>query len=109
MGIELADAVAAVRDELLEAAARGAGSDVRFGVGEVVLEFTVELREDSTAKAGIKAWVVTAGVEGSSGRADTHRVSVTLHPRSKSGGEVVIAGDVGRPHGPGDVSEHLGR
>ena len=109
MEIALVDAVAAVRDELLLAAARGVESDMHFAVGEVVLEFAVELREDRTVKAGIKAWVVSAGVDGSSGRGETHRVSVTLHPRAKDGGEVVISGNDSRAQGPGDVSGHLGR
>ena len=37
--IELADAVAIVRDELLEAAVRGAGSEIAFAVGPIELEF----------------------------------------------------------------------
>jgi hypothetical protein len=108
--IALVDAVAAVRDELMEAAARGAGSQVVFAVGEVTLEFTVELREDVTAKAGFKAWVISAEAGGGSGRSSGHRVSVTLHPRPRDGqGEVLIAGNGARAEGPGDVSGHLGR
>jgi hypothetical protein len=107
--ITLVDAVAAVRDELLVAAARGAAEDVHFVVDEVVLEFAVELREDRSANAGVKAWVVSAGAEGSGGRSDTHRVSVTLHPRGTDGGEVLVGGDDTRAEGPGDVSRHIGR
>jgi hypothetical protein len=50
--IELADAVAAVRDELVEAAARGVGQAVSFTVGPIEMEFAVELRADARAKAG---------------------------------------------------------
>ncbi len=109
MEIPLVNAVAAVRDELLEAAAMGAGQDLVFAVGEVVLEFAVELRQDLTARAGFRAWVVAADGELSKGRVATHRVSVTLNPRSASGDEVEIAGDSGRARGPGDVSKYLGR
>ncbi|WP_308426340.1 trypco2 family protein, partial [Streptosporangium pseudovulgare] len=57
--IELADAVEAVRDELLAAAVRGAGSEIAFTVGPIELEFAVELKVDAKAKGGFKAWVVT--------------------------------------------------
>ncbi|WP_308426304.1 trypco2 family protein, partial [Streptosporangium pseudovulgare] len=59
MEIELADAVEAVRDELLAAAVRGAGSEIAFTVGPIELEFAVELKVDAKAKGGFKAWVVT--------------------------------------------------
>ncbi|MBR7834236.1 hypothetical protein KDL01_13255 [Actinospica durhamensis] len=109
MEIALVDAVAAVRDELLVAAARGAGSEVRFAVSEVLLEFAVELREDRNAQAGFRAWVLSAQAEGSSSRADTHRVSVRLTPQAADGAAYLIAGDARRPEGPGDVSEHVER
>jgi hypothetical protein len=65
--IELVDAVAAMRDELLTAAAQGAGQEIAFVVGPIEMEFAVELRADAKAKAGFKAWVVSAGVEGGAG------------------------------------------
>ena len=55
MDIELADAVAAVRDELVAAAARSLGAQVEFMVGPIELEFAVELRQDAKAKLGFKA------------------------------------------------------
>lgn len=110
MEIALVDAVAAVRDELVQAVARKGEPDVTFAVGEVQLEFTVELRQDVEAKTGFKAWVLSAEAGGSSGRSRGHRVSVTLHPRPRGGrGEVLIAGDQARDEGPGDVAGHLGR
>ena len=109
MDVPLVDAVAVVRDELLEAAARGTSDQLVFAVGDVVLEFSVELRADATAKAGFKAWVVSAEAGMSSARGDTQKVSVTLTPRSPGGGELLIAGNPGRPAGPGDVSGHIGR
>lgn len=56
MEIGSADAVAAVRDELLEAATRGAGHEIAFAVGPVEMEFEVELRADARAKAGFRVW-----------------------------------------------------
>jgi hypothetical protein len=43
--------------------ARGAGQEIAFKVGPVELEFAVELRTDAKAKAGFKAWVVSADAE----------------------------------------------
>ncbi|WP_433040358.1 trypco2 family protein [Dactylosporangium sp. CS-033363] len=93
MEIELADAVAAVREELLEAAARGADQDLRFAVGTIELEFAVELRTDAKAKAGFKAWVVSADAETGLTRGRTHRVKVQLNPQLPDG----RAPHIGRP------------
>jgi Trypsin-co-occurring domain 2 len=107
--IALVDAVAAVRDELVEAVARRPRGGVVFEVGEVVLEFEVELRQDTSVRAGFKAWVVSADAERTVGRGSTHRVSVTLAPHSAGRGPVLVAGDEGRGEGPGDVSGRVGR
>lgn len=109
MEIELADAVAAVREELLRAAGRGIGQPVEFLVGPIELEFAVELRQDAKAKAGFKAWVVSGDVEGALSRGRTHRVSMTMTPIRPDGGKWLVAGDPARPDGPGDVSDTIGR
>jgi NTP-dependent ternary system trypsin peptidase co-occuring protein len=109
MEIELADAVASIRDELLVAAARGAGSDVEFVVGPIELEFAVEMRRDAKVKAGFKAWLVSADVEGGVARGRTHKVKLTLTPKRPGGGDLLVAGDQARPAGPGDVSGHVER
>lgn len=108
MDIELADAVAAVRDELLAAAAAGVGQQVGFVVGPIELEFAVELRADVKAKTGFKAWVVSADVEAGAARVRTHRVRMSLTPNGPDGGDLLIAAASGRLD-PGDVSEHQGR
>jgi len=107
--IELADAVAVVRGELLEAAGRGAGEDVGFVVGPIEMEFTVELRADAKARAGFKAWVVSGEAEAGVSRGRTHRVTVSLTPKQRDGGDLLITADVPGPTGPGDTSGHLGR
>ncbi|MGW2651906.1 trypco2 family protein [Streptomyces sp. NPDC001393] len=107
MEIGLADAVAAVRDELLEAAARGAGREIAFAVGPVEMEFEVELRVDARAKAGFRVWAVTADTEAGVARHRTHKVSFTLTPRNPEGGDLLVSGAVGRAEGPGDVSGRI--
>ncbi|MFI1177880.1 trypco2 family protein [Streptomyces melanogenes] len=107
MEIELADAVAAVRDELLEAAARGAGQNLSFKVGPVELEFAVELRADVKAKTGFRAWVVTGDVEAGMARGRTHRVKIALTPQQPGDGDLFVGGAQERPRGPGDVSGRI--
>lgn len=85
--IELADAVEAVRDGLTEAAARGTGRDLGFDVGEISMEFTVEIRKDAKGKGGVKAWVVSADAEASRGSTRTHKVAFTLTPKDRRTGE----------------------
>ncbi|MER7393939.1 trypco2 family protein [Streptomyces sp. NPDC000151] len=107
MKIPLADAVAALRDELLEAVGRGAGQDLAFKVGPVELEFTVELREDVKAKGGFTAWVVSAGAEAGVARGDAQRVMVTLTPQGPGGGDLLVHGDSERRgKGPGPTSAY---
>lgn len=108
MDIPLVDAVAAVRDELLEAAAR-AGDDPRvvFAVGPVEMEFEVELRADAKAKAGFKLWAVGAETEAGLSRGRTHRVSFTLTPKRADGGDVLIRATGPREAGPGDTSDRV--
>jgi Trypsin-co-occurring domain 2 len=107
--IELADAVAAVRDELLEAAVRGIGSEIGFAVGPIELEFAVELKADAKAKTGFKAWVVTGDVEVGVARGRTHKVKVTLTPKHPDGADLLIAAKPGEFADPGEVSSHRGR
>ncbi|MFJ3906644.1 trypco2 family protein [Streptomyces sp. NPDC090025] len=90
--IELADAIASVRDQLLIAAGRATGRPVAFEVGDIEMEFTVELRKEAKAGAKVKAWVVEAGADAARTRADTHRVSFTLKPRNAATGGPWLVG-----------------
>jgi hypothetical protein len=107
MEIELADAVAAVRDELLAAVARGVDQEIAFVVGPIELEFAVELKKDVKAKTGFKAWVVSGDVEAGVVHGRTHRVKVALTPKTEDGGDVLVHGSVPRRAGPGDVSDRI--
>ncbi len=77
-----------MREELLVAAQRGVGEDVAFTVGPIEMEFTVELRADTKAKAGFKAWVLDAEVEAGASRGRTHRVMITMTPKGPDGGDL---------------------
>ncbi|MFG2377068.1 trypco2 family protein [Streptomyces sp. NPDC048504] len=80
--IELADAVGAIRDGLLEASSRGTGSPLRFELGDIQMEFTVELRREVRGKGGVKAWVVNASAEGAFTDMRIQKVSFTLKPKN---------------------------
>ena len=103
MEIELADAVAAVRDELVEAAARGVGQAVAFTVGPIEMEFAVELRADARAKAGFKAWVLSGEVGGGVERRGVpSRSSVHVDPETagrRRSADLRQAGAGARPPG----------
>ncbi|MFB7665733.1 trypco2 family protein [Kitasatospora sp. NPDC056138] len=91
--IELADAIEAVRQQLLDATARGAGQEIRFEVGTVQLDFDVELKRDARAKGGIRTWVLSAEAEAGAAHRLSHRVSVTLTPRNARTGAGVEVGN----------------
>jgi Trypsin-co-occurring domain 2 len=95
--VELADAIEAIRDQLVDAAARGAGSELAFEVGDIQLEFSVELSHDRTVKGGAKAWVLTGGYESQHGATRTQRVSVTLTPKRRADGARPEVGDETTP------------
>ncbi|WP_367539902.1 trypco2 family protein [Streptomyces globisporus] len=78
--IGIAEAVAHLREELVAAAA-GGDAGPRFEVGPVELEFSVEMCKEGRGKAGLKAWVVSAGAEASVSKASVHRVKLILTPK----------------------------
>ncbi|MFB6953326.1 trypco2 family protein [Streptomyces niveus] len=92
--IDLTQAVQVVRDQLMAAAASGAGQELRFDVGEIQMEFAVELRRDTRVKGGVKAWVVSADADTGSGSAHTHKVAFTLKPKdARTGADWEIGND----------------
>ncbi|MFF8959265.1 trypco2 family protein [Streptomyces sp. NPDC014894] len=92
--IELADAIESVREQLVEAAGRATGRPVSFEVGDIEMEFTIELRKETRGGARIKALVVDAGGEGARTTGRTHRVALTLRPRNAvTGGPWLVGND----------------
>ncbi|QNE76663.1 hypothetical protein F0344_20355 [Streptomyces finlayi] len=108
-GIELADAVESIRNQLIDAATRATGRPVSFEVGDIQMEFTLELRKEAKGGAKVKAWVVEAGTDASLSTARTHKVAFTLTPRNAvTGGAWEIGHEdpggtdhFGRGHGQG--------
>lgn len=79
--IELADAIDSVRAQLVDAAARGTGQPLAFELGDIQMEFTLELRKEVKGGGKVKAWVVEAGADASRTSGHTHKVAFTLKPR----------------------------
>ncbi|MDX3378099.1 hypothetical protein PV390_27230 [Streptomyces sp. ME02-6991-2A] len=103
-GIELADAVESIRNQLVEAAARATDRPLAFAVGDIQMEFTLELRKEAKAGGKVKAWVVEAGTDASLASGRTHKVAFTLSPRNTVTGEAWAIGteDDGSTAGFGD-------
>jgi hypothetical protein len=87
--IGLLEAVTALRTELAESILAAANEQIRFAVGEITLEFQVEVERTASASAGIKFWVVEVGGEGSRTSTNTHTVSIPLKPVSSDGRPVL--------------------
>ncbi|MDI2127207.1 trypco2 family protein [Yinghuangia seranimata] len=102
--VELADAVQAVRDGLLAAAARGAGQAMGFEVGPIRMSFTVEIRREKTGKGGAQAWVVSGERGTTKTEGFVQQIEFTLTPRDLTTGDgYLIAADE-----PADTSEFFG-
>ncbi|MFE4328169.1 trypco2 family protein [Streptomyces sp. NPDC056831] len=86
-GIELADAVESIRNRLIDAADRGTGRPVAFEVGDIQMDFTLELRKETKGGAKVKARVVGAGADASRTTGRTHKAASALKPRDATTGE----------------------
>ena len=92
--VPLAEAIRALRVELVEAARQGQDEDVRFALGPVELELQVEMSNEVGAEAGVKFWLVSVGGSGSRTSATTHTVRLSLTPVSSRGEDLIIRSDV---------------
>ena len=59
---------------------------LRFDVGDVELEFTVDVRHDRQARGGVRVWVAELGAGGGTSRGSANRLKVTLHPKDTATG-----------------------
>ena len=82
--LPLADAVRALRAEIVAAADAGRNETIRFGLGTIELEFQVVAKRDAGADGKIKFGVLGVGLEigGSAKIASEHvqKVKITLNP-----------------------------
>lgn len=93
-GVELADVISRVREELEVAQRRGRASGMRFRVERVNLEFEVQVRRETGGKGGLRIGVVTAEAGRTKANDTTHRIQVELQPWSRDdGGPVDVGGE----------------
>lgn len=96
--VDLADAIALVRDQIVEARRRieqpGAGGGVEFGLGEITVELGMELTRTKGGSGGLRFGVVGVGADFGakleSADKSMHKVTVRLTPRLPGGGEVDV-------------------
>lgn len=84
--IGLAQAIDSIRTELAQAERDGAGSEWRFTVEQVSVEFSVQFHRAADGGAGLRLGVVEARVGGAVSHDSVHRVQVDLKPAPTQGG-----------------------
>lgn len=90
----LAECLTQLRDDLAVVAEKGEGSDIKFLIDEVVLDFQLVAGREKEAQAGVKWWIIgaDAGVKASDAR--TQKVSMKLRVvDAKTGTQQPIAGE----------------
>jgi hypothetical protein len=80
--IGLAEAIRKVRAELAVARRDGEHDELRFRLGEVQLQFEVQLTREGGGEAGVKLWVVSVGAKASVTSGQTHTVTVAMVPQT---------------------------
>ncbi|MGB3310537.1 MAG: trypco2 family protein [Nodosilinea sp.] len=91
--IGLQDAIAALRAELIESVVASQGERLRFEVGEITMEFQVEVERGVDAKGGIQFWVVELGAGGAVKDKNVHKVVIPLKPVRADGKPILTGSD----------------
>jgi hypothetical protein len=91
--IELKDSIAALRQEIIESIAASQGEGLRFEVGQIMMEFNVEVERSVEGKGGIKFWVVELGAGGGTKDKVIHKVTIPLKPIRYDGKPVLTGSD----------------
>lgn len=91
--IGLEETIAALRRELIASIFAAQNEALRFEVGEVIMEFNVEVERSKDGKGGIKFWVVELG--GGVGTKDKtiHKVTVPLRTVRRDGKPILTGSD----------------
>ncbi|MFE2587653.1 trypco2 family protein [Streptomyces anthocyanicus] len=92
--LDLADAIALLRNQVTEAQDRlAAGHDrgVLFGLGEITLELGMELTRTNGVDGGLRFSVAKFGGKRETADKSTHKVTVRLDPRRLDGRPVDVS------------------
>jgi len=93
-GLGLADAIALLRDDLLEARAAGAGSEIQLPVESMTVVLKVTATRSASGKAGFKVPVVELELGGGGSRERGSEQTVTVvfgGPVDREGNPVKVA------------------
>lgn len=91
--IGLQEAIAALRGELIESVVASHGERLRFEVGEIMMEFQIEVERSAEAKGGIKFWVIELGAGGTAKNKDVHKMVIPLKPVRADGKPILTGSD----------------
>jgi hypothetical protein len=97
--ITVGEAIDHLRAELIDARNRARDAGIRFELGDISLEFTVELRRETSARGSVKAWVVSGEAGGTRAETATHRLAFTLRAVDQDGRGIDIANPDAPTHG----------
>ncbi|MEU8517878.1 trypco2 family protein [Kitasatospora sp. NPDC048722] len=88
--LDLADAVDLLRRQIVEARRRAGSSPVRFEIGDITVDFELELTRTRGGGGELRFGVLGANGKAERTERGTHRISLTLHPHTADGGDVEI-------------------
>jgi hypothetical protein len=94
--IGLAETIRGIREELEVAMKEGESSGLKFGVGPVEVELTVEARLERGGEGKLRIWVVDAGAVAKKADSNLHRIKVVLNPVDAKGQPAKIASSSNR-------------
>lgn len=89
--IELKDTITALRKELIDSIEAAQGENLQFEVGEVTMEFHLEVERSGQTSGGIKFWVVEVGAEGAIKGKAIHKLTIPLKPVRQDGRPVLTS------------------
>lgn len=78
--IGLQEAIAALREELIKSVNASQGELLQFEMGEITMEFQIEVQRSVDAKGGIQFWVVQLGAGRTARDNYVHKVVIPLKP-----------------------------
>jgi Trypsin-co-occurring domain 2 len=87
--IELKEAIGALRQELSESILAAVEEKLRFEVGQITLEFQVEVERTAEGSGKLKFWVLELGGKGAQSNTQRHTVKIPLTPVLPDGGPVL--------------------
>jgi hypothetical protein len=79
--VDLAELIGQLRSELAEAMRIGADADLRFEIGTVELELSLQVQKDVKPGGKVRFWVIEAGADASVASTTAHRIKLSLEPR----------------------------